>query len=456
MTDKLPPMLLNLFAPRPPLRWVEPPDHAPEKRCTPKISGVGQYLQALREYKDNDGYVPTDSWLQKRDRKKLEKKVKQEKLLREVNHQCTSPPARFHLCAATHYSVTHSRCTDKPSDDPKVQGDAFKTLFVSRLAYGVTSDDLEREFGRYGPIERIRIVEDITAPVDAPPKKRKRGYAFIVYEREKDMKAAYKETDGIKSRTDASSSTSSAAAPCLAGVLVDLVVVSVDEATPRVLPLAAHPVLGVSAAHQLAPEALEAVVEASRAAALEDEVAVAAVSVVIEALAAAEVEAEASAAAAEEEEDLVVAEAVSDISQMVTVPLTALPPVHEAHEKVVSAAAAAAADEVDLAVIVAQGQVAATGTIDVVEEAVVGMTVGQAVRTTSLWAAETGQSAHATAAETVGMVETMAHESVGTKATATTIRDNEGGIKLLRWLRRASVRVCQGYLPFFRLIISRQ
>lgn len=167
-------MLLNLFAPRPPLRWVEPTDHAPEKRCTPKISGVGQYLQAMRDYKDQDNYVPTDSWLQKRDRKKLEKKEKQEKLLTE---------------GIQNY---------KPSEDPKVQGDAFKTLFVSRLAYGVTSDDLEREFGRYGPIERIRIVEDITAPPDSPPKKRKRGYAFIVYEREKDMKAAYKETDGIK------------------------------------------------------------------------------------------------------------------------------------------------------------------------------------------------------------------------------------------------------------------
>jgi hypothetical protein len=92
MTDKLPPMLLNLFAPRPPLRWVEPSDHAPEKRCTPKISGIGQYLQAMKEYKDNDGYVPTDSWLQKRDRKKLEKKEKQEKLLSEGIHQCTSQP----------------------------------------------------------------------------------------------------------------------------------------------------------------------------------------------------------------------------------------------------------------------------------------------------------------------------------------------------------------------------
>ncbi|KAF2851376.1 RNA-binding domain-containing protein [Plenodomus tracheiphilus IPT5] len=174
MTHLLPPMLLNLFAPRPPLRWVEPTDHAPEKRCTPKISGIAQFLEPLRALEDKTPYVPSDSWLQKRDRKKLEKKEKQEKLLTQGIEEY------------------------KPSEDPKVQGDAFKTLFVSRLDFGVTSDDLEREFGRYGPIERIRIVEDVTAPPDAPPKKRKRGYAFIVYEREKDMKAAYKETDGIK------------------------------------------------------------------------------------------------------------------------------------------------------------------------------------------------------------------------------------------------------------------
>lgn len=94
MTDKLPPMLLQLFAPRPPLRWVEPSDHAPEKRQTARISGVGQYLQALKEYKDNDGYVPTDSWLQKRDRKKMEKKEKQEKLLTEGVKECTTSHTR--------------------------------------------------------------------------------------------------------------------------------------------------------------------------------------------------------------------------------------------------------------------------------------------------------------------------------------------------------------------------
>jgi len=100
MTHLLPPMLLNLFAPRPPLRWVEPSDHAPEKRCTPKIGGIGQYMEALREYKDNDGYVPTDSWLQKRDRKKLEKKEKQEYLLTEGVKDCTTSPSALTLSLA--------------------------------------------------------------------------------------------------------------------------------------------------------------------------------------------------------------------------------------------------------------------------------------------------------------------------------------------------------------------
>jgi U1 small nuclear ribonucleoprotein len=85
-------MLLQLFAPRPPLRWVEPSDHAPEKRQTPNIGGIAQYMQALNEYKDNDGYVPSDSWLQKRDRRKLEKKERQEKLLTEGVKDCTASP----------------------------------------------------------------------------------------------------------------------------------------------------------------------------------------------------------------------------------------------------------------------------------------------------------------------------------------------------------------------------
>jgi len=43
-----------------------------------------------------------------------------------------------------------------------------------------TENDLRREFEMYGTIERVRIVKD--------KKGRSRGYAFVVYERERDMK----------------------------------------------------------------------------------------------------------------------------------------------------------------------------------------------------------------------------------------------------------------------------
>lgn len=88
MTDKLPPNLLALFAPRPPLRWVPPPDHAPEKRKTLPVSGVAEFLPALQAYKETDEYKPTESWLQMRDRKKLEKQAAVEKLKTEGPKNC--------------------------------------------------------------------------------------------------------------------------------------------------------------------------------------------------------------------------------------------------------------------------------------------------------------------------------------------------------------------------------
>lgn len=92
MTDKLPPNLLALFAPRPPLRWVPPPDYPAEERRTANPSGLVGFLDALKEYKDKDNYVPTESWLQARDRKKLEKQQHIEKLVTEAPKICQAPP----------------------------------------------------------------------------------------------------------------------------------------------------------------------------------------------------------------------------------------------------------------------------------------------------------------------------------------------------------------------------
>lgn len=89
MTDKLPPNLLALFAPRPPLRWVPPSDVPLEKRRTVPVSGVAAFLPALAMYKDQDGYVPSESWLQMRDRKKMEERAKTEALVTDGPKLCT-------------------------------------------------------------------------------------------------------------------------------------------------------------------------------------------------------------------------------------------------------------------------------------------------------------------------------------------------------------------------------
>ena len=163
MTDKLPPDLLQLFQPRPPVRYLQPLDNAPDEKASKssEITGIAAFLGELQDYKEQDDYQPTESWLQQRDRKRLEKQQQAAEMQKDDFQGF------------------------QPSEDPKIKGDALKTLFVGRLSYDVKEQDLEREFGRFGPIERIRIVKDEESP---KPKKPHRGYAFIVYERERDMK----------------------------------------------------------------------------------------------------------------------------------------------------------------------------------------------------------------------------------------------------------------------------
>lgn len=90
MTDKLPPNLLALFAPRPALRYLPPSDHAPEDRKTNNIGGVAQFLTRVKEEGINEDveYHPTESWLQRKDRLKMEKKERQQKLVTEGFAEC--------------------------------------------------------------------------------------------------------------------------------------------------------------------------------------------------------------------------------------------------------------------------------------------------------------------------------------------------------------------------------
>jgi U1 small nuclear ribonucleoprotein len=69
--------------------------------------------------------------------------------------------------------------------------DPFKTLMVGSLSYQVTERQLKREFERFGPVRKVCIVKE-------REKEQPRGYGFIEFERERDLKAAFVEADGIR------------------------------------------------------------------------------------------------------------------------------------------------------------------------------------------------------------------------------------------------------------------
>lgn len=206
--DKLPQNLKGLFTPRPALRYLTPHDHAPEDRRTANVSGVAAFLPALQEKAEaakaseegqlkegDEGWErpPTESWLEKRDRQRRDKQEYRKWVVEEG------------------YKKLY-----KPTEDPDIHGDPFKTLFIGRLGYDVERKDLEREFERYGALERVKIVvnkgnteQEMLArgikPEKIAKKKRARasqGYAFVVFRNEADMKGASRDCESEDSANE--------------------------------------------------------------------------------------------------------------------------------------------------------------------------------------------------------------------------------------------------------------
>ena len=162
MTSHLPPGLLALFVARPPIDYVEPL----KKRKMPPVDGIAKYLERCgegeqREYEYTGGY---ESRLVKR-RKKTEE-------LKQKNEEKAQQGIKEH----------------DPNSDPNVDGDGYKTIFVGRLPYEITEPALRREFEVYGPVRKVTLIYDREG--------KPRGYGFIEFERERDMKAAYETADG--------------------------------------------------------------------------------------------------------------------------------------------------------------------------------------------------------------------------------------------------------------------
>ncbi|KAF8274815.1 hypothetical protein EI94DRAFT_1561334 [Lactarius quietus] len=168
-THLLPPNLLKLFAPRPPLPYTRPVDKDIARVTKKDVSGVGALLAFLKE-----GAM---AGLANGNAEGMEEGEEPNFTLAEEIKRQIRREDRKKKRAEEFQKAKESY---KPQEDPEAVGDPYKTLFISRLHKQATESDLRREFEIYGTIERVRMVKD--------KKGRGRGYAFVVYERERDMK----------------------------------------------------------------------------------------------------------------------------------------------------------------------------------------------------------------------------------------------------------------------------
>lgn len=163
----LPPGMKSMFDARPP---VQHPTHAVSVRKMPAYSGMATYAQAFET-------VPAPARALVETPIDRAARVKAEHLRSEADKLAL---------LITDYDPKHNL---------KATESAFQTLFVGRLAYETTERKLRREFEQYGPIRQVVVVSQQTR---VPGASKPRGYAFIEFEKEDDVKEAYKRADGKK------------------------------------------------------------------------------------------------------------------------------------------------------------------------------------------------------------------------------------------------------------------
>ena len=154
------PGMMALFTPDQPLEFVAPPGR--EKRF--EDDGLAKYMDHF-ESGPPPPRVNDETPKQRRERLRFEK---QKKRAAEIEENLKK----------------------YEEEKEKIKGDAYKTLFVGRLSYDVDERKLQREFDRFGPIHSVTMIEDRSG--------NPRGYAFIQYESEKDMREALRKMDGVK------------------------------------------------------------------------------------------------------------------------------------------------------------------------------------------------------------------------------------------------------------------
>jgi U1 small nuclear ribonucleoprotein len=207
-THLLPPNLLKLFAPRPPLPWLRAVGKDIDRVTKKDVSGVAHMLAQLKEantetlitsgeaeaMEEGEEPIFTHAEEIKRQIRREERKAKRTEEFKIAKETCTSflqfssfstnklTFSQINLRTTLRQWETHTKPFLFPAwYVPCFHGGILPNFLLQHKS--ATETDLRREFEGYGTIERVRIVRD--------KKGRSRGYAFVVYERERDMKGPY-------------------------------------------------------------------------------------------------------------------------------------------------------------------------------------------------------------------------------------------------------------------------
>ncbi|SMN19930.1 similar to Saccharomyces cerevisiae YIL061C SNP1 Component of U1 snRNP required for mRNA splicing via spliceosome [Maudiozyma saulgeensis] len=149
--SKYPNDVAQLFAPPPPLPYKKPIDYPQkERRTVPNITPVSQTLkQHLSIYcKQFPKGTPN---CQFQPQTNIKQRLRQNNRLIQERLRQWDPTNDIHMA----------------------QTDPFRTIFVGRLPYNITEVDLQKAFGNYGSIEKLRVVRDRES--------KSKGYGFVVF-----------------------------------------------------------------------------------------------------------------------------------------------------------------------------------------------------------------------------------------------------------------------------------
>ena len=160
----LPPSILALFAPRVPIDYKPPL----EKRTMPPYTGFAKHVDQFEDPAETPPAQPVESIEQRRARRREAK--------------AAAAKARLEPLIAAY---------DPSANAEGKSADPYKTIFVARMDHSTTEATLRKEFEQFGPIKSVQIVKDTATG-------KSRGYSFIEYEHERDMKVAYKQGDAKK------------------------------------------------------------------------------------------------------------------------------------------------------------------------------------------------------------------------------------------------------------------